>query len=504
MAKILKIKSNLPHLKAVVQIHPDLEEGLKSSDGFYSFSELEKMDIGDEIDLEYEKRLNDIAANECCCIIYTSGTVGNPKGVMLSHDNVLFSSQCALRKMGNIEEGQEVIVSYLPLSHAAAQILDVFGSILIAGTIYFADKNAMKGTLMKTIVEAKPTIFFTVPRLFEKIHEKMLEIGSQSGFLKKTLGDWAKRVTLQYHVDCLSGKSPSSFQYRLASHLVLSRVKEALGFQRCRTFFSAAAPISEEIKRYFLSLDMFIVEGYGMSESSVHTVTTRDTLSFSTVGKCLPGTLTKIHNADENGHGEICMKGRNIFMGYINEMNKTLETIDDERWLHSGDIGYLDEDGFLYITGRIKELLITSGGENIPYLLIEATVKNECSAVSNALLVGDRKKFLTILLTLKTEMNEDGSPSDNLAPDTIKWLESHDLCFEKLSQVLSNEQVQKLIQEAINRANAKSVSNAQKVQKFALLPNDFSIATGELTPTMKLKRSFVVEKYKEIVEKFYS
>jgi long-chain-fatty-acid--CoA ligase ACSBG len=184
-------------------------------------------------------------------------------------------------------------------------------------------------------------------------------------------------------------------------------------------------------------------------------------------------------------------------MGYINEMNKTLETIDNERWLHSGDIGYLDEDGFLYITGRIKELLITSGGENIPYLLIESTVKTECSAVSNAFLVGDRRKFLTILLTLKTESNEDGSPNDNLAPDTIKWLESHGLFFENLSQVLTNE-------EAINRANAKSVSNAQKVQKFALLPSDFSIATGELTPTMKLKRSFVLEKYKEIVEKFYS
>lgn len=291
----------------------------------------------------------------------------------------------------------------------------------------------------------------------------------------------------------------------MAKH-VLSKVKQALGFQRCRTFFTGAAPLNEETKKYFLSLDMFIYEGYGMSESTIHTLTTMETPSFNTVGKSLPGTLTKIINVNEDGHGEICMKGRHVFMGYINEPEKTAETIDDERWLHSGDLGYIDDDGYIYITGRIKELIITAGGENIPYIKIENEVKNECNAISNAVLVGDQKKFLTMLLTLKTEMNEDGSPRDELAPETVSWLDSIGLNHKKLSDVLSNqvdEKVMKAIEELINRANSKAISNAQKVQKFAILPHDFTISTGELTPTMKLKRNVVLGKYKEIINKLY-
>lgn len=506
MEKILKIKHKLPFLKAVVQIHSELDKNLKSSDGYWHWSELENMETDDKIELEYQVRLKDVAVNECCCIIFTSGTVGNPKGVMLSHDNILWSATCGILSFGKIETGNESVVSYLPLSHAAAQLLDVFGSILMAATVYFADKNAMKGTLFDTVVEAKPTIFFTVPRLFEKIQEKMLAVGAQSGFLKKTVASWAKSVTLQHHLDRINGHPTNSLQYRLASNFILSKVKQALGFERCRTFFTGAAPLSEETKRYFLSLDMPIYEGYGMSESTIHTMTTLETPTFDSVGKPLPGTLTKVVDVNEDGHGEICMKGRHIFMGYINEPEKTAETIDDDRWLHSGDLGYIDGDGNIYITGRIKELIITSGGENIPFVRIESQVKNECSAISNAFLVGDQKKFLTVLVTLKTELNEDGSPCDELSKETVKWLESLGLSYSKLSEILSNEadgKIKKGIQEAIDRANEKSISNAQRVQKFALLPHDFTIATGELTPTMKLKRNFVLKKYKEVIDQLY-
>jgi long-chain-fatty-acid--CoA ligase ACSBG len=377
----------------------------------------------------------------------------------------------------------------------------------MAGTVYFADKNAMKGTLFDTIVEAKPTVFFTVPRLFEKIHEKMLSVGAQSGYIKKLIGGWAKRVTLQHHMDRINGNPTNSVQYRIASKFVLSKIKEALGFQRCKTFFTGAAPLNEETKKYFLSLDMFIYEGYGMSESTVHTLTTMETPSMETVGKCLPGTLTKVINLNEDGQGEICMKGRHIFMGYINEPEKTMEAIDDDRWLHSGDLGYIDEDGFIYITGRIKELIITSGGENIPYIRIENQVKNECSAISNAFLVGDNKKFLTMLVTLKTEMSEDGSQLDQLAPETISWLQEIGLNYTKLSEVLSNgtdPKVVKAIQNSVQRANEKAISNAQKVQKFEILPQDFTMNSGELGPTMKLKRNVVLAKYKETIDKMYS
>lgn len=502
MKKIHSIKDMLPHLKAVIQIHSPFAQHVKKADGYWRWVELEEVKTN-EVEEEYGKRLQNIAANECCCLIYTSGTVGNPKGVMLSHDNIMWSAQCGLESFGHIEAGSESIVSYLPLSHAAAQMLDVFGAILIAGTVYFADKNAMKGTLFETITEAKPTVFFTVPRLFEKIHEKMLAAGAQAGAFKRTVGAWAKKVTLEHHMNRLNGNPTNSIQYRFASKFILSKVKEVLGFQRCRVFFTGAAPLNAETKKYFMSLDMCIFEGYGMSESTVHTLTSAETPSFDTVGKGLPGTLTKIVNVNDDGHGEICIKGRHVFMGYIDEPEKTLEAIDDERWLHSGDLGYIDDDGNIYITGRLKELIITSGGENVPYLTIENQVKNECSVISNAFLVGDKRKFLTLLVTLKTEVGEDGTPLDELTSETIAWLEAIDVHSTKLSEIISDAKVKAQIQNSINRVNAKSVSNAQKIQKFAILPHDFAILTGELTPTMKLKRNVVLRKYKELIDKFY-
>lgn len=500
--KIRQIKDKLQFLKAVVQIHPNKSD-LNNADGYWRWADLEKVQIDDEIEEKYLNRLNDIAVNECCCLIFTSGTVGNPKGVMLSHDNIMFTAKVGLASFGKAEVGNETIVSYLPLSHAAAQVLDVFGAILIGGTVYFADKNAMKGTLFETVREAKPTIFFTVPRLFEKIQEKMMAIGAENGFIKRKIGAWAKTAALEHHMNRLRGNPTNTLQYRIASKFILSKVKEALGFQRCRTFFTGAAPLNVDTKKYFLSLDMFIYEGYGMSESTVHTLTSMDTPSFETVGKCLPGIETKVINANDEGRGEICMRGRHVFMGYVNEPEKTLEAIDDERWLHSGDVGYIDKDGYIFITGRIKELIITSGGENIPYINIENQVKSECSAISNAFLIGDRRKFLTMLVTLKTESKEDGSPQDKLAPETVSWLQQIGLAYTKLSEVLNDEKVKQAVQEAINRVNTKSISNAQKVQKFAILPNDFTIATGELTPTMKLKRNVVLNKYKNLIDSFY-
>lgn len=270
---------------------------------------------------------------------------------------------------------------------------------------------------------------------------------------------------------------------------------------------TGAAPMNVETKKYFLSLDLPILDVYGMSETTGgHSLSTLDAPAFETSGKNMPGIKTKIINPDENGHGEICIQGRHVFMGYLNEKEKTIEAIDDERWLRTGDVGYVDKDGYIFITGRIKELIITAGGENIPPVLIENLVKSECSAISNAFLVGDKRKFLTMLLTLKTEVDSEGAPRDELSLETIKWLEGMDLKYQKLSEILAagpDPKIIQILQDVINRANEKAISNAQKVQKFAVLPHDFSIPTGELGPTLKLKRSFVANKYSDIIEKLY-
>lgn len=255
---------------------------------------------------------------------------------------------------------------------------------------------------MKTLQEANPTRFVGVPRVYEKIHEKMTAIGSQITGIKKLISTWAKSVTLQHWQEAIDGKDAQSLQYKIAKNFILSKVKGALGLAQCKSLYSAAAPMSPEIKQYFMSLDLPLFEAFGMSESGgAHCVSTNDYFNLTTIGKPLPGVETLILNKDDNGHGEVCMRGRHVFMGYINELDKTVDTLDDEGWLHSGDLGYIDTNGLMYITGRIKELIITAGGENIPPTHCEQLVKKELPHLSNAFLVGDKRKYLTMLVTLK-------------------------------------------------------------------------------------------------------
>lgn len=253
---------------------------------------------------------------------------------------------------------------------------------------------------------------------------------------------------------------------------------------------------------------MPILDVYGLSETSgAHAFASFDTPNVDSVGRTLQGFKTKIVHPDENGYGEVCIKGRHVFMGYLNDDQRTFEAFDDHRWFHTGDVGYIDDAGNIFITGRIKELVITAGGENIAPVAIENLVKTECIAISNAFLVGDRRKFLSLLVTLKTKTSSDGAPLDELLPETMKWLEKLNLNYKTLTEVLAagpDKKVVQAIQDAIDSANDKAVSNAQKVQKFAILPHDFSIPTGEFGPTMKVKRNEVLEMYREIIDKFYS
>ena len=266
---------------------------------------------------------------------------------MLSHDNVLWTTEVACREVLKLRHKEETIVSYLPLSHIAGQILDIWTPIVNLSTVIFADKMALKGTLVQTLQDARPTSFFGVPRVWEKIMEGMRAKGKEASGLQKKVGDACKKSGLDFHL-----LNKSSFMYSVGKKFVYPKVREALGLDRCTTFYSGAAPISGETIKYFLSLDIIVHELYGMSEvCGPQSLQTGPRAVIGSVGQSMPGCQTKLANKDVDGTGEICMKGRNLMMGYLNREDKTKEDIDKDGWLHSGDIGSIDEEGHIFITG---------------------------------------------------------------------------------------------------------------------------------------------------------
>ncbi|XP_033974393.1 long-chain-fatty-acid--CoA ligase ACSBG2-like [Trematomus bernacchii] len=501
LEKILQVKDQLPHLKAIVQYKGELKQ---KAPFLYTWAEFMKQgeDVPDE---QLDAVIDSLRANECCILIFTSGTTGNPKGVMLSHDNLTWTVRTAA-PMADLKYGEEVVVSYLPLSHVAAQLIDMWMCVCFAMTTYFADPDALKGSLVNTLKEARPTCFLGVPRVWEKMQEKMKAAGAKASPMRSAVAGWAKSIGLQYNYSVMNGENQVPLGFMLANNLVFKRVREALGLDRCKLCFTGAAPITKDTLEYFMSLNMPLLELYGMSESSgPHTISSNSSYFITSCGKVMPGAKTKLENPDQDGSGEICFWGRHVFMGYLNMPDKTREALDQDGWLHSGDLGRHDKNDFLFITGRIKELIITAGGENIPPVLIEDSVKSEVAIISNAMLIGDRLKFLSIMITLKCVVDDNGDPTDALTTEALSFCQQHDVTVTTVSGIIANKEpaIYTAIQEGIERVNARATSNAQKIQKFVILEQDFSIGGGELGPTMKLRRPIVVKMYQEKINKLY-
>ncbi|KAF7202640.1 long-chain-fatty-acid--CoA ligase ACSBG2 isoform X2 [Nothobranchius furzeri] len=509
LQKILQIEDKLPHLKAIVQYKDSPKE---KRPNLYSWQEF--MELGrDEPDAPLDAIIASQKPNQCCTLIYTSGTTGQPKGVMLSHDNITWTALSTGKHVQLTEatQSQEVVVSYLPLSHIAAQMVDIWIVMRVGGLTYFADPDALKGSLVNTLKEARPTAFMGVPRVWEKMQERMKSVGAKSSTVRRKVAAWAKDVGLQSNLTRMNQNSASGrrpFSYHVAKKLVFKKVRKALGLDRCTKCYTGAAPITKDTLEFFLSLNIPLYELYGMSESAgPHTISHPEAFKLTSCGKEIPGCKTKVHNPDEEGNGEICFWGRHIFMGYLNMPDKTEEALDEEGWLHSGDLGKHDEKGLLYITGRIKELIITAGGENVPPVPIEDAVKDAVPLISNAILIGDNKKFLSMLLTIKCDINaETGNPEDELLPEAVEFCRKLGSNATRVSEIAGGRDraVHTAIQEGINRVNEKATSNAQRIQKWLVLERDFSIAGGELGPTMKLKRTVVLKMYKEHIDNFYS
>ncbi|XP_072353272.1 long-chain-fatty-acid--CoA ligase ACSBG2-like isoform X2 [Scyliorhinus torazame] len=453
LKKILEVQNQLPHLKAIIQ---------------YKFA--------------LEVRQPNIYM-----LTWTANTAG---------------------KMVDIKPAaREKVVSFLPMSHIAAQMMDIWIPMKFGAATYFAEPDALKGSLVNTLREVRPTAFLGVPRVWEKIEEKMKETSAGSSALKRKIAIWAKDIGLKAGYNNMYGNTHVPCGFALANSLVFKKVRVLLGLDHCTKYFTGAAPITKDTLEFFLSLRIPIFELYGMSESTgPHTVSQKDFFRMTSCGKTMDGCKTKIDKPDELGSGEICFWGRNIFMGYLNMGEQTREAIDKAGWLHSGDLGKFDEDDFLYITGRIKELIITAGGENIAPVPIEDSVKSKLPIISNAMLIGDKRKFLSMLLTLKCYMDDEtGAPLDALAPTSVVFCHKNECPATFVSEVLRKHDpaFYKAIQDGIDAVNSKATSNAQKIQKWVILEKDFSIIGGELGPTMKLRRGVVLKMYKDIIESFY-
>lgn len=473
--KIAAERSSLPDLRWIVTMR-----GTRIDDPMtIPWDELDARGQGVS-DEAFFARLHALEPGELATLIYTSGTTGPPKGVMLSHHNLAWSAKAAedMRQSG---PGQDRALSYLPLSHIAEQMFTIHGSITGGAAVYFAESIEKVPDNLK---EVRPTIFFGVPRIWEKLHAGISGKLAEATGAKQKIAAWAMSVGQQVSAHRMQGKPlPPALaaQHRVADRLFFSKVKAAIGLDCAHTCVSGAAPVAKEVLELLASLDLLVQEVYGQSEDTGPTSYNRPgKVKLGTVGPAFPGVDVKI--AED---GEILVRGPNVFLGYYRDPEATHEVLIDG-WLHSGDLGAFDADGFLTITGRKKEIIITAGGKNVAPKNIEAALKNH-PLVGEAVVIGDRRKFLTALVTLDPEA-------------TARFRKERGLASDEPDHALPAVHAE--VQRAVDAANA-DLARVEQVKRFHILPRPFGIDTGELTPTLKVKRRVIGEKYGAEIEAMY-
>ena len=515
LRKFLSKKDSMPNVVHIVLWGEEIPADVKEKHGDFVCSYDEFIAKGETVAAEsVEARGKECDIKNCCTLIYTSGTTGNPKAVMCSHDAVIYSSAVVTDAVKETRYNWDMI-SFLPMSHVAAQVIDVFIPLTRVGvwncptTVSFARPDALKGSLPITMKSVKPTVFLGVPRVWEKFVEgvKAKAQATPATGLKKKLIDWSKSVGLRSSYNRQVGGDGSLPRgVGLANKLVFSKVRAALGLENCELCLTSAAPIQKETLEFLGSLGIDVCEAYGMSEScGMGTFCAGYRFKFGSVGFIAPGMELKTEHMagrDKEGEGEICFRGRHVMMGYLNNEVKSRESIDDDGWLHSGDVGKIEPgEGMVSITGRIKELIIGAGGENIAPVPIEDTIKKNLPAVSNAIMIGDKRKFNSVLISLKQKPDSStGAFLDELDGEAVKVSDAS----KTVTQAIKDPEWQKYIEAGIAAYNKVAVSNAQKIQKFTILPTDISVPGGELTATLKIKRNVVAEKYSKEIESMYA
>lgn len=503
LEKILKMRGELPLLQKVV-IFDGKDHG---ADSGFVITWDEFISSGSPVeDARIETEKQKVSPDDLATFVYTSGTTGPPKGVMLTHANIWWTATHSEQHIPIGDDSMKLpdgtydgrALSYLPLSHIAERMISHLLQIYYGTTTWFAESL---DALPQDLQACKPTYFFAVPRVWEKFHAKFMEMASQppkdkSEARKKNL---AKRaIALGLEVTKLEqaavargekladAKIPvgKKLQHRLLDKLVLHKIRAAFGLDECVLPLSAAAPLSPELIWFFHSIGLKITEGYGQSEDNGPTSwNPPDAIKIGSVGTPLPGLEVKI--ADD---GEILVRGGNLMAGYYKDEQATREAIDEDGWLHSGDVGELDEFRYLKITDRKKDLIITAGGKNIAPQEIENRLKTRHPLISQVVVIGDRRPFLSALITLDEEKAPSWGKEQGIEGD--------------IAAIANHERTIKEIEGAVNEVN-KSLAKVEGIKKFRVLERDFLQEENEITPTMKVKRKQINEIYADVIEDMY-
>ena len=477
--KIMKIRNNCRHLKFIVVMNPE-DKG--SEKEVYNFQDIQSKGVAfkSEHPNYFEETAKMCQENELCTIIYTSGTTGEPKGVMLTHKNIV-SNVKAAHEIFDIGE-TDIFLSFLPLCHIFERMGGYYTAFSCGGQIAYAESIEKIASNMEDI---KPTIMTAVPRLFERMYSKIKRNVESQPEKKQKIFNWAIEIGKEYHVAKKSGQPIPIFlslKHKLADKLVFGKLREKTG-GKLRFFISGGAALARELGQFFEAAGMLIIEGYGLTESSPVIAANRlNDYKFGTVGKTMPGVEIKIAK-----DGEILAYGPNIMQGYYRNKKETEETVKDG-WLYTGDIGVFDAEGFLIITDRKKHLFKTSGGKYIAPTPIE-NMFLASKYIDQFILIGDRRMFLSALIVPDYEALKEYADANRIQYKTVEELVDMKQIYELLDKELDQFQ--------------KKLANFERVRKFAILDKPFTIETGELTPSLKVKRKVIEERYKDLIEDMY-
>jgi long-chain acyl-CoA synthetase len=482
MKKWLEIRDQLPSLQTVVLMeHADeFEEALSWDELVARGREAIEADPD-----RFEELADQVEPSDHATLIYTSGTTGPPKGVPITHRNILFNAEAIDRVVGLPEHMTGV--SYLPLAHIAERVLSVYLASMKAAHAYFCPDPKQ---VVEYVQEARPSSFFGVPRVWEKVRAGLTaKIEAEENDTKRRLALRAIQVATAVVKLQQRGQQPSLLlraEHALLDRIVLSKVRDGIGLDRCEFTSSSAAPLPDDVAVFFAALGLPLMEAWGMTElTGAATVNPPGRIKIGSVGRALPGTEIAI--ADEDG--EVLVRGPIAVDGYFNLPEATADLIDEDGWLHTGDVGEIDEDGFLRIVDRKKELIITAGGKNLSPANIEALLK-EHPLVGQALAYGDEKPYVVALLVLDEEAAPARAAQVGIAAADVAALAED-------PQVLAE------VEQAVAAANSK-LARVEQVKRFELLPAEWTAESEELTPTMKLKRRVIHDKYRDEIEALYA